>query len=99
MDTKDKHICSLYYSRRQFNSMNESISQCENQTKVKLLIDCAGYVGNHKASGLDPSPRLKRFRYEIVRDLENILAYYIIQHLSVAWLADTLAAASSKQSK
>lgn len=75
MDTKDKHICSLYYSWSQLNSMNKSISQCENQTKVNSVIDCAWYMGNHKALGLDPSLRLS-LRCEIVggtpQDLERI---------------------------
>lgn len=66
--------------------MNKSISQCENQTKVNSVIDCAWYMGNHKALGLDPSLRLS-LRCEIVggtpQDLEHILAYYIIHHLSV----------------
>lgn len=82
--------------------MNKSISQCENQTKVNGVIDCTWYTGNYKALGLDTSLRLS-FQCEIVggtpQDLEHILAYYIIQHLSVTWLAETLAAASSKQTK
>lgn len=55
-----------------------------------------------EALGLDPSLRLYLW-YEIVggipQDLEHILAYYIIHHLSATWLAETLAAASSKQTK
>lgn len=82
--------------------MNKLISQCENQTKVSSVIDCTWYMGNHKALGLDPSLRLS-LRCEIVggapEEQEHILACYIIHHLSVTRLAETLAAASSKQTK
>lgn len=59
-------------------------------------------MGNHKALGLDPSLKLS-FPWEIVgdtpEDREHVLTCYIIHHLSVGWLAETLAADSSKQTK
>lgn len=63
------------------------MSQCSNQTKVSGVIDCAWCMGNHKALGLDSSLRLF-LPWEIVggtpEDLEHILTYYIIHHLSVS---------------
>lgn len=67
--------------------MNKSMSQCENQSNVNRVIDCAWYMGNYKAFSSDSSSRLS-LPWEIAEgtpeDLGRILTCYIIHHLSAS---------------